>query len=192
MLWRSLLLGLAACLLSVTNANAALVSFTGVISSQIFGAPGVGFLGLVPPTRSFTMSLFVTDGPSPGTVTGGSFVVSGGPGFVVTGGNATLTDAGASDTAAFVVNVLGPTAGLLNMTFSGSDFFSSNAINQVNFDKFVYGRPTTGVNIIDFGTFVGYSGTIQAIPEPGTMALMGLFSVGGGYAAWRKKRRQAA
>ncbi len=192
-----LALGLVLVLFTGQQATAAVVGFTGTFLNQtlgIGGGAGSAF-GAVPPPVPFHMSLTIADGAGPmGAITGGTFFLGGAPsGIIVNGGSVTLTDGGANDTAEFVVNVAnggGADNGQINYTFTGGDFFSGTAVNQAAFDDvLVRDKVSTGLNYIDFGNaqLSNYTGTITAVPEPTSMAVMlGLVA---GVAGLRRRRR---
>lgn len=167
------------------SADAAVVSFLGTFDTKTLGAPGTGvFGGSVGPIADidFDGLLDVTDGT--GVITGGLYSDSAGSAITITGGTVTLTENGVNDTAAFNILVGGAALGNLTFTVQG-DVITDSTINQANLSAFA-NIPTQGV-LTDFANGgAQYSGELETIPEPGSMAV--LLGLVGGVAGWRRRR----
>ncbi len=67
---------------------------------------------------------------------------------------------------------------------------SNNSINESNVYKFMRTNGTGVATFADFSSFGGGAGNVTAIPEPGSMAVLGLISCGlGGFAARRRLKK---
>lgn len=171
-----------------TTANAAVVGFNGSLTDKVLGGAGTGvFAGgaapsVLPAAVDFHGNITVTDGT--GAITGGVFANSFGANVTIVGGTVSLTENGANDTAAFNILVGGDASGSLSFTIQ-ADVIADSTINQGNLDAFLF-IPTAAVFTDLANGAAQYTGTVQTIPEPGTLSLLGLCV--GGVACWRRRR----
>jgi hypothetical protein len=177
----SLTLGLCAF------ADAAVVSFIGTFNTKIAGLANNGVYGgpLAPsaiPAVLFNGGLTVTDGV--GTITAGTWADSRFSGITVTGGTVVLTDGGVNDTMAVTVNIGGGAIGTLVFSVNALNAITGTTVNQANVDKFFFTGTTA--TLTDFANGGGqYTGSIQAVPEPGSAAVLSLVL---GVCLWRRRR----
>ena len=151
---------------SCLPARGAIISFMGAFTS------GSGsLLGNLPPAQSFSAQLnfdAVTPGfaiISSGTLTFTSQMLN------VTSGNIFVSESGAADQATVLFNTSGPT-GSLSVTFIGNAI-SDNLVNQANLNALIVaGSPATIT--ADFNSAGSYTGSVTAVPEPSSIALLGL------------------
>ncbi len=194
-------LALTLAITCCSSVNAAAVGprahFQGAFINQTLpGGGGAGSaLGAVPPTVNFTfIDITTTDGAGIQTINpGGNWL--GMPNMTVVGGTVQFTDNGVNDIAQFSINVSstgGPLPnGQINFNFTGNLFSGGSIVNSANYASLVFSpNATTSVSYLDFGNaqLSSYTGTITAVPEPSTYALMlGVAAVAGGL-RWRRNR----
>lgn len=173
---------------------------------KVSGSTGGTFSGGSFTNSTFWLSLNVADNPvaNPNgfrvsnTVTGSLFRVGNwatDPNFVVSSGSAIFGDnVGApgfeQDSLRFVINFVGGSK--LDFTFSADNSLGqTNEITKQNMYKFLYSINPPTTNAAWSGTFAPSGGTVTAIPEPGSMAVLGLVSCGlGGFVARRKMKKK--
>ncbi len=176
----TLFLGLALTLLGGSESMAAVVRFAGTISNYtpIVGSNNpINLLG-----QTFAIN---ADIDNAGNVTSGFIRFSGIPGnhFTVpfTGPN------GSSAIAPFALNNIPTTSGTLSLSIAQNiPDFSPASLNQLK--GFSGAMTLAGV----FGANVGvYSGSITAVPEPGSMLALGGLVAACGVFQYRRSRKAA-
>ena len=146
-------------------ARGSIISFAGAFTS------GSGsLLGNLPPARSFSAQLnFDAVAPGFANITSGTLTFTA-LSLNVTSGNIFVSDAGSSDQATILFNTSGPT-GSLSVTFFGNAI-SDNLVSQANLNALIVaGSPATITE--DFSSAGSYTGSVTAVPEPSSVALLG-------------------
>jgi hypothetical protein len=176
-------------LTSSVSASAAVVKFLGTLSSS-FGTPSVALnLG------NFSGELTILDRAAPFTssqITGGKFVFNGNQVVTVTGGQISVGNGSVS----FLItgNRFTPNFSE-NMDFSFTsvpNVVANGGINQTILNNLSQPNFLTASSFVFDDGVNGYGGSITAVPEPGSMALVAGLVLGAGGWKWRKRRLAVA
>lgn len=192
---RSMLLGLALAVVGLSaTANAAAMSFRGAVN-------GGAYNGL-----TYDLNFSVTDAAAAGagnvttsSITGGSLVFSNATTLTVSGGSVNFGDNinfnfnPNRDVLGFIVNF--SNAQTLRFTYDAANSAVTNGVNLNNMYEFMYsfgpGSPFPGngyANLVDVSSFGGGTGSVQAVPEPASMGLLALVTLGAGGVAYRRRK----
>jgi fibronectin-binding autotransporter adhesin len=146
------------------------VNLNGVVQDGTFGTSGLRYAG----TGTMTLNAVNTyTGETQGTIAGGTIVVGasgtlGSGNIRLTAGNVTLTMNGvqqmSSSATLFYVNT-----DTINLNYSGTTTINGLTVDGVAQAAGVYGAGFLNPDNAFFGT-----GTITVVPEPATLAMMGL------------------
>jgi hypothetical protein len=168
------------------SASAAVVKFMGTLTSKSSG--------LTLPLGGFEGELTVNNSvASFSSIASGKFVFGGTDTLLVTGGIVNVTGAGQILFSIGNTNfnpVIGQT---LTFIFTGvPGVLAGSPINQATLDNLHSPTSLTASTFSFTDGSLTYNGSITAVPEPGSMALVASLVLGAGGWKWRKRKLAAA
>ncbi len=149
-----------------TPAHGAIIRFGGQFTS------GAGsLLGNLPPQSNFAAQLnFDATVPGLGNISSGTLTFSQLT-LDISGGSIIVSDFGATDQATILFNTTGPT-GSVSVSFFGNAI-SDSLVNEINLNALIRVGSPASISA-SFGSSGSYTGTVTAVPEPTSSALLGL------------------
>ncbi|GIW96918.1 MAG: hypothetical protein KatS3mg111_0251 [Pirellulaceae bacterium] len=196
---KRLSVGIAGLILAMSVqivASAATVSFIGQITEKTLGTAGSGVFGggaapsTLSPFVTIAGAFSVVDGGTSSAITpigSGLLSNSAGATITITGGTLNLVGTNTTDSLNVTLNLGGDMLGNLVFSINADVVGLGATINQANLNAFAF-IPSSSAVLTDLANGgAQYSGSVTAVPEPSSLACLGLLT---GVVCWRRRRSE--